>query len=198
MKKVVLIILLFLSFFSFDAESKKKDELLNVFIDKMKSAKDISFNYRVNILEGYISISKDALYLSQKNRMEIYETSDTRYIYYKKRNKVDIDCISNNSNNIMVFMEWMNRLDKYQITSKEKEASGAIKYKLVGEKPAEEIIEVTISANGDIRQLAYQSNTMKRVSVSISDFTVNGKPTSDYFTFDPSQRTDMEVTDYRN
>lgn len=195
MKKLFLLLLVSLSFF--DAESKKKDELLNVFIEKMKNAKDISFNYRVSIMEGYISISKGALYLSQKNKMEVYETSDTRYVYYKKRNKLDIDRIANNSNNIMIFMDWMSRLETYQITSKEKEASGSVKYKLVGGKPADEIIEVTISGKGDITQLAYQSNTMKRVSVSISDFAVNGKPTSEYFTFDPTQRKDLEVTDYR-
>lgn len=195
--KKILVLLLLLSMVGFEAQAKKKVDLLDNFVMKMKNATDVSFNYQVSVLQGTVSISKDAVYLSQKNRMEIYETATARYIYNLKRKKVDINPISNNSNNISVLLQWIDRVDDYRQVSKEKLEKGALKYTLQGEKPSDELIEVTFDSKGIISEISYQSASIKRMTVYISDFVIDGKPTSSYFTFNPEVRKDLEVTDFR-
>lgn len=196
MKNLIVLILL-LSFIGSEAESKKKPDMLDKFITQIKNSRDISFNYQVSIMSGTISISKEAVYLSQKNRMEIFETADTRYIYNKKRNKVDIDRISNKSSNISLVLQWIEKINEYQIVSKEKIDNGAVKYKLQGVAPLCEVIEITFTSKGVISELAYQNININRMTAYISEFIADGKPTSSYFTFNPEIRKDIEVTDYR-
>lgn len=196
MKKISVLLLL-LSMVCFDAQSKKRVDLLDHFVEKIKSARDVSFDYQVSVLQGTVSISKDAVYLSQKNRMEIYETATTRYLYNLKRKKVDIDHINNNSNNISLLLQWIDKVDEYQQVSREKLEKGSVKYTLQGKKPSNEIIEVTFNSKGVITELSYQSASIKRMTVYIDNFVIDGKPTSSYFTFDPEVRKDLEVTDFR-
>lgn len=196
MKKLIVLILL-LSFIGLEAQSKKKPDMLDKFITQIKNSRDISFNYQVSIMSGTISISKEAVYLSQKNRMEIYETADTRYIFNKKRNKVDIDRISNKSSNISLVLQWIEKINDYEIVSKEKVDNGAVKYKLQGAAPLNEVIEILFTSKGVISELSYQNININRMTAYISEFVADGKPTTSYFTFNPEIRKDIEVTDYR-
>lgn len=196
MKKIIALFILFV-ICGTELQSKSNDNHLYKFAERIKRAADISFMYRVNTLDGVVSIAKDALYISQRNKLEIFETPTTRYIYNRKRNKVDIDSINNNSNNISILLDWIQKIDDYEISSKGKGDKGLIKYRLKGTTPKEEVIEVTFSAAGDIVELSYQSTKMKRMTVHISNFKVDERPTKSFFTFNPEERKDIEVTDYR-
>lgn len=182
--------------FSFsNSFSAPKTDLLRAFIAKIEAVNDISFNYKSGAAEGVISISKDGVYMSQKNKFEVFETSNTRYTYNKRRGKVDIDRVVG-GNNVSLLTRWISRADQYDITS-EVSSKGVRQYRLIGRDSQKEIIELTFNSTGDIEQLTYQSSSVKRLVVEVTNFIFGGKTTLSYFTFNPDLRSDLDVTDYR-
>ncbi len=202
MRKLSLIVIAcFISTLCYSEES-----LLTRFIASVSGAKDFSFKYKVAGTEGVISIGESGIYMSEGDKSEIFERDGVRYIYNKRRNKLDIEPITAEDDSVTDIFLWITDNINY-ITRVEGELKGGLyRYRLEqreeykrreGKSFVSEVVDIFFTKGGDIVKLSYMSRDNKRISVDISDFTIGGKKTSNYFSFNPEIRDDMDITDYR-
>ncbi len=173
------------------------------FVRKVSNADDFSFKYKTVGSEGVISIGKTGVYISQNNKLEIFENNEVRYIYNKRRNKLDIESVTEGDDSVSDIFLWIAENINYIVKVEAVERDGLYRYRLEERVKrrkrsfVSEVIDVFFNKDGDIVKLSYMSREMKRIVINISDFKVNDKSTLEYFTFNPKVRKDMDITDYR-
>lgn len=167
-------------------------DYLKKLADAIKNAKSYHFNYKSNDIQGEVAIAKQEMYLSQKDHLEIYEKDTVRYSYNVKRKKVDIDAIKRVENGGAAIFNWLRSIDNYKIVSKEI-LDNSVVYVITNN---DEKISVVFKS-GVLNSIEYENSNIAKVKVEIKNFQTDKKQPSEYFTFDPSKRGDLEVTDYR-
>lgn len=175
----------------------KESDPLKRFTNIIKGAKSYQFSYKSGDIEGIVSISNNETYMSQKGIIEIYEIDSCRYSYNIKRGRIDIDPIKREENRGIVLFNWLEHIDDYEQVSKYKDNKGNIIYNIMNRDNRNEMIEIIFSSGNQLVYIVYKNSNIKEVRVDIDNFQTDKKSPSDYFTFDPAKRKELEVTDYR-
>ncbi len=182
---------------------------LNKFIESVSGVDDFSFRYKSAAGEGVVSIGASGVYMSQNDKVEIFEREGVRYTYNSRRKRVDIEYIKPDDDSVRDIFLWIAENINYIMTQQGKESGKLTRFRfehsatyknLKGKEKSyvAEVIDVYFNDKGELVKVSYVSRESKRVTFDIMDFTIKGKKTSDYFTFNPEERDDIEVTDYRD
>lgn len=196
---LTLLVALFSTVLGQQEKSSAGVDLWNRVTERLKSAKSYSFAYSSAEVKGRVVVSKDALYISQGEDMEIFETKGVRYSYYPKRRKLDIDPIGREGSAAYALFGWIEKIDFYDKPTIIEPSSTNSFYTFAAklkDGDAEEL-SVKVRPNGEIFFIGYKSKKVKYVEVDISNLKYNEDKPIQYFTFDPAKRSDLEVTDYR-
>lgn len=193
MFRYILVFALFLLSFTANAQNDNKKPLMDL-IEKISSAKNLYVEYQTNTVKGKFSIGEEAIYMSQENKVEIFEYKGSRFIYNPKRERVDIESIRDIDDNIKNFLNWSNNIGQYAVTTKERGGDRKTSYTLT---KGSEVVEVDLSSAGELLKFSYENKEVKKISFNIRLLSINKKSTLDFFTFDPQKREDILVTDYR-
>lgn len=171
-------------------------QLLRSFSERIVQARDVSLQFSSTGGSGFVSFGKEAVYMSYKNKTEVYETNGVRYLYNKKRERVEIDSVSTLDDNVRVLIAWAELIEHYEVELRARR-SGDVRYRLTAKDDRNEIVEIDFSSNGDIKRFEYQNADTKKIVFQVSDMKINGAHTASYFSFDPENRCDLDVVDFR-
>ncbi len=198
-------ILLIVCVVLFSSSTTQKEGALYNFMEKLSNSPNVSFNYKSPTAEGFISFGEGAVYLSEGDKLEIYEYRGVRYIFNRKRAKLDIEHIKPEDDRVTDIFKWIEHNLEYILTLESKESSGLTRYKL--ERKAQrnissreyvaEVYDIYFNDKDELVKLSYISRESTRITFNISNMRFGAESTKQLFTFNPDNRKDMDVTDYR-
>ena len=196
MKKFFVIAFFILCIFEGYSQSDKSD-FLHRFTCLIEKAESYSFYYKSGTVKGEVVIANREMYLSQSDKLEIYEKDEVRFSHNIKRSKVDIDKIKGAENGGIVIFNWIKNIENYKLLLKETDKKKNVIYKLENKTDENEKIEILFDSKGVLMYIVYQNKNIKKVKINIEDFQTNKKMPSQFFKFNPDLRKDLDVTDYR-